>query len=145
MNSFKTLKLYLNQLFVCFRLLTVLIAKSHFLYRTEFLMDRENALLILCHHKIFSFSKYFSLSTTQLDTLNACVDFWAVPRILAREKSQSLLSKSQNLILWPSTKCCDFFLSQQVMFSIMKIPNARFFSSPSNNMKAANSPKSEYF
>lgn len=38
-----------------------------------------------------------------------------------------------------------FFLSQQVMFSIMKIPNARFFSSPSNNIKAANSPKSEYF
>lgn len=37
------------------------------------------------------------------------------------------------------------FLSQQVMFSIMKIPNARFFSSPSNNIKAANSPKSEYF
>lgn len=28
-----------------------------------------------------------------------------------------------------------FFLSQQVMFSIMKIPNVRFLSSPSNNVK----------
>lgn len=57
------------------------------------------------------------------------------------QKAQSLVPKAKHKML-----CFFFFfLSQQVMFSIMKIPNVRFFSSPSNNVKWANSSESDFF
>lgn len=58
--------------------------------------------------------------------------------VLAFQKPKSdTCGQAQNVVI--------FFKRQQVMFSIMKIPNVKFFSSPSNNIKAANSPEPEYF
>lgn len=65
-----------------------------------------------------------------------CTELGAVRRMVAREEDTIQIFKepesgtegqAQNVVI--------FFLSQQVMFAIMKIPNVRFSSSPSNNIK----------
>lgn len=80
--------------------------------------------------------------------VNICVSVWFGGKGWEKEKghqpyfqrAQSLVPEAKHKMLW-----FFFFLSQQVMFSIMKIPNVRFFSSPSNHVKWTNSSESDFF
>lgn len=86
------------------------------------------------------------LNKCQLTTFYVLLSVWFWGKDGRKRKGHNpYFQRAQAWYLWPNTQCCDFFWSQQVMFSIMKIPNVKFLSSPSNNEKWANSSESDFF